>query len=451
MDKTRLVGVDVTFMGVDVTSDFYLGLVMLDVKDGVPDGPCPYPMVFLDAYLIFYSTSVSTLFVCWPMAPLSQEKEAVRRRVWYAKTSRTDAYREKAAAWKKAKRAKTTRTDADRTKDAARQAARRARQQIAKQGLKELVNGATYRELQAVEIHDLLRDEKGNFVAPLKLPDMCQGGVEYPDTHLTERDKRNWFTKRLSESATFRSGCRHYLDGLLYEDLDESRWFVVEDGNCVINVKVQQADGSMKEEETQVRVFDSPTLLCDAQNTFFNFGEALSTCEAHVRGNCSDTGTMYGFGQRVYNGQLGDYAPLVSDMKTDSAKHWKAIALSGFCAAATGLLCVILNTWFPDESKLMRQVERDAGIVPGESMCGEDGATASMDVSCDLANAGHKDTGDASSGVATYTELYPGKAKNVSGSGSVNLYTMLNFISHLLAAVVFCLAKFEGCVRRKVL
>ena len=74
----------------------------------------------------------------------------------------------------------------------------------------------------------------------------------------------------------------------------------MEDGNCVLNVWVQQADGTMKEEETQVRVFDlPPTLLCDAHNTFFNFGEALSTCKAHVRGNCSDTGTMFGFGQRV--------------------------------------------------------------------------------------------------------------------------------------------------------
>jgi hypothetical protein len=138
-------------------------------------------------------------------------------------------------------------------------------------------------------------------------------------------------------------------------------------------------------------------------------------------------------------------------MKTDSTKHWKAVALRGFCAAATSLLCVILNTWFPGESKLMRQVERDAGILPRDSMCGEDGATVSMDVSCDLGNAGHKDTGDASSGVATFTELYPGKAKNVSGSGAVNLFTMLNFISHFFAAVVFCLAKFEGCVGRKVL
>jgi hypothetical protein len=114
------------------------------------------------------------------------------------------------------------------------------------------------------------------------------------------------------------------------------------------------ADGSMKEEETQVRVFDSPTLLCDAQNAFFNFGEVLSTCRAHVRANCSDIGTMHGFGQRVCNGQLGDDAPHVSDMKTDSAKHWKAVALRGFCAAATSLLCVILNTWFPDDSKLMQ-------------------------------------------------------------------------------------------------
>jgi hypothetical protein len=408
-------------------------------------------MVFLSLRTVFYFISVPTRFVCWPMAALSREKEAVRKRVQRAKTLRTDAYRKKDAAWNRTKRAKTLRTAADRTKDAARQRAKRARQ-IAKQGLKELVNGATYRELQAVEIHDLLRDEKGNFVAPLKLPDMCRGAEKYPDdTHLTEQDKRNWFTNRLRESATFRIGCRHYLDGFLYRDLDESKWFVVEDGNCVINVQVQQADGSMKEEETQVRVFDSPTLLCDAQNTFFKFGEVLSTCRAHVRANCSDIGTMHGFGQRVCNGQLGDYAPLVSDMKTDSAKHWKAVALRGFCAAATSLLCVILNTWFPDESKLMRQVERDAVILPGgESMCGEDGATASMDVSRDLGNASHKDTGDASSGVATYTELYPGKAKNESGSGSVNLY-MLNFISHLLAAVVFCLAKFEGCVQRKVL
>ena len=91
------------------------------------------------------------------MAALSREKEAVRKRVQRAKTLRTDAYRKKDAAWNRTKRAKTLRTAADRTKDAARQRAKRARQ-IAKQGLKELVNGATYRELQAVEIHDLLRE-----------------------------------------------------------------------------------------------------------------------------------------------------------------------------------------------------------------------------------------------------------------------------------------------------
>jgi hypothetical protein len=52
------------FMRLLVTSDFDLGLVMIDATDGVMDGRCPYPMVFLDAYFIFYSISVPTLFVC---------------------------------------------------------------------------------------------------------------------------------------------------------------------------------------------------------------------------------------------------------------------------------------------------------------------------------------------------------------------------------------------------
>jgi hypothetical protein len=132
----------------------------------------------------FYFISAPTLFVCWPMALISWEKEAVRKRVQQAKTLRTDAYREKDATWNRSKRAKTLRTDADRTIDAVRQGAKRARK-IAKQGLKELVNGASYRELQAVKIHDLLRDEKDNFVAPLKLPDTCRGAEKCPDIHLT--------------------------------------------------------------------------------------------------------------------------------------------------------------------------------------------------------------------------------------------------------------------------
>jgi hypothetical protein len=252
-------------------------------------------------------------FVLAMAPPLSQKKESVWKRAQRAKKLRTDDDRKVEADQKRARRELLTADDKQKEREKDRLRRQQSREKkLAEQGLKKVVNGATYHELQAVEIHDLLRDEN-NFVAPLKLPDICRGEEKYQENHLTEQDKRNWYTNRLRESVTFRIGCRHYLDGFLY------------------------------------------------------------------------------------------------------------------------------------------QVERDAEILPRESMCGEDGATASMDVFCDLANAGHKDTGDASSGVATYTELYPGKAKNVSGSGSVNLYTMLNFSSHLLAAVVFCLAKFEGCVRRKVL
>jgi hypothetical protein len=158
-------------------------------------------------------------------------------------------------------------------------------------------------------------------------------------------------------------------------------------------------------------VFDSPTLLWDAQNL-------LSTCGAHVwQANSSDTGTMHGFGQRIFLGKSGYYAPLVSHLKSNTARHWKAIALRVFCGYVTNILCMLLKKWFPDELNWMQQVKQDAGILPGEQMCGEDGITASMDVSVDLGNASQKDVDNGSPGVSIWTELYPGKAKNVSDSG----------------------------------
>ena len=36
--------------------------------------------------------------------------------------------------------------------------------------------------------------------------------------------------------------------------------------------------------------------------------------------------------------------------------------------------------WYPNELKVKQQVEREVGILPDESMCGEHGITASMDV-----------------------------------------------------------------------
>jgi hypothetical protein len=273
------------------------------------------------------------------------------------------------------------------------------------------------RRLEAVEIHDLLQDKNGDFKAPLKLPDICQGSMNYPKDLLMEQDKCNWFAKKLFESSTFRTGCRHYLDGFLYQDLDVSKWFVLDDRNWIINVQVQQADGFLKEEETYVKVFDSSNFLWDEQNSFFNFGKELTRCGSHVRATSSDTGTMHGFGKRVFLGKLGDYVPLVSDLKANSVKHWKATALGVFCGSVTKMLCVLLKKWFPDELNMMQQIERNAGIFPSETMCGEHGITASMDVSIDLGNASHKDVGDGSPGVSTWTELYPSVAKNVSASG----------------------------------
>jgi hypothetical protein len=198
---------------------------------------------------------------------------------------------------------------------------RRKRYKSASKGLKQLSNGATYRELEAVQIHDLLMDETGtNYLAPLKLPDKCQGAISYPGNMTNEQEKQNWFTTNLQNSATFRTGCRHYLNGFLYDDLNISEWFVVEDGNCVINVELQKADGMVMEEKTRVKVFDSPDLLWDTQNSFYNFGKALSSCKSHVRANQNDMGTMHGFGQRIFNGELGCFAPLVCDMKTKNGK-----------------------------------------------------------------------------------------------------------------------------------
>jgi hypothetical protein len=179
--------------------------------------------------------------------------------------------------------------------------------------------------LQAVEIHDLYK-ENNNFIAPLKLPDMCKGDLFYPpdtdDKVWTEQEKHNWFMTKLTNSNAYRDGCRHYLSGFLYNKLDESKWFVVEYGNLVINAKMQQADGSMKEEETQVKVFDLPSLLCDTHNSIFRLGEALSKCNPHVQSNVGDRGAMFGFGQRVdRHGKLGKYAPLVYDMTTNPKKR----------------------------------------------------------------------------------------------------------------------------------
>jgi hypothetical protein len=203
-----------------------------------------------------------------------------------------DEYRTKEMEHAKKRRASSTADD--RAKERACGKMRRVGERAKQAGLKQAGIDLSPCVLQAVEIHDLVCDEKNNFIAPLKLPDMCVGALRYPPDigDRTEQEKCNWFTNNLKTSKTFRTGCRHYLNGFLYEDLDESKWFVVEDGNLVINVRVQQADGSMKEEETQVKVLNLPSLLCDVQNSLFKFGEAVSTCEPHVRANSGDMGAI---------------------------------------------------------------------------------------------------------------------------------------------------------------
>jgi hypothetical protein len=90
------------------------------------------------------------------------------------------------------------------------------------------------------------------------------------------------------------------------------------------------------------------------------------------------------------------------------------MALHVYCSIVTVRLCAILGSYFPDELESMQKAERDVGIYPEDYMGGIEGASSSMDISVTLANASHYDVGDASLGVATWTELYPGMATNVS-------------------------------------
>ena len=71
-----------------------------------------------------------------------------------------------------------------------------------------------------------------------------------------------------------------------------------------------------------------------------------------------------------------------------------------------------LELCFPEILHQILQCEREAGIVPHELMGGTGGVSSCMVVSVNLGNASHYDNGDLSHGVAIWTELKPGMAKN---------------------------------------
>jgi hypothetical protein len=119
-----------------------------------------------------------------------------------------EEYRTKEKKHAKERRASSTADDW--AKERARGKMRRVAERAKKAGLPHV--------LKAVEIHDLYK-ENSNFIAPLKLPDMCEGDLFYPpdtnDRVWTEQEKCHWFMMELRKSHTYRDGCHHYLSGIV--------------------------------------------------------------------------------------------------------------------------------------------------------------------------------------------------------------------------------------------
>jgi hypothetical protein len=258
------------------------------------------------------------------------------------------------------------------------------------------------------EVYDFQKDEHGKFIAPLKVPDLSESELKYPDSCRTEDERRQFYSNELEDSDTRNKGCGVYLDGFLYDKIDESEWYVI-DENTIINTRIEQKDGSFKA-GPPVSVFDCPpSHKLDPDNSLHEFGDLIAGRHAHVRIDRGSKGTMHSFGKRVYNGDLGEYAPNMSD--TDSNKLARRL-----CQDSTKNLLDLLKILYPRELRAMQKLERDVGIFPADYMGGIDrGIVSSSHNSVNNGNPSHFDKLDASLGVATFTEKYPGMAKNVSG------------------------------------
>jgi hypothetical protein len=260
--------------------------------------------------------------------------------------------------WKKAEYNKTPWTHDTRVKDKEWQRAYRERKRVEK--LTETLR-SPYLVLSGWEVYDF-RKEHDKFISPLKVPDLSRSELKYPDSCRTEDDRRQFYAEKLRDSDTNKKGCGVYLDGFLYDKIDESKWYVI-DGNTIINTHIEQKDGSF-EAGPPVSVFDCPpSHELDPDNSLHQFGDLIAGRHAHVRKDRGSKGTMHSFGKRVYNGDLGEYARNISDTNENKLARW-------LCQDSTKNLLDLLKILFPRELRAMQKLERNVGIFPADYMGG---------------------------------------------------------------------------------
>jgi hypothetical protein len=87
--------------------------------------------------------------------------------------------------------------------------------------------------------------------------------------------------------------------------------------------------------------------------------------KAHVQIGQGGKGTMHSFGNRVCNGELGEYAHTISN--TDLNKLARRL-----CQDSTKNLLDLFKKLFPRELRIMQKLERNVGIFPADYMGGKE-------------------------------------------------------------------------------
>ena len=244
-----------------------------------------------------------------------------------------------------------------------------------------------------VTVLDCFQFEHNDINAPVLPPDVqlcAQKGKGNPIYyHVASEAREAYKLGMLARSSKFKK--RKFLAGSSYQSIiwENAKKIDVQKFGGKLDLNIRMKDGSI----TILKVRDLSSEV-EALTEIKKFNDRCNK-QSIVRGGSQDNGQMYAFGRFRKDKNY------VSMTQNDEMNIRQYIEVSK----------LLLEKYFKNELQEIRDADRAQGVVPLESMCGENGISSYCLVSKDLVNAAHYDL-DTSVGISVFNEKIPGTAKD---------------------------------------
>jgi len=267
-------------------------------------------------------------------------------------------------------------------------------------------------------------DEDG----PCLPPDFIDG----EDSDLSLEDRCTLYRKRYQESPSAKRGCRHYVRGMLYKNIDPVVTWVIDpskgspevDLQIIVHVEAPNSRktgraGLLRSSVLKIRYLPQVVGIDGSAQLLNDIHEHCIQVKNGKRGGAragkGDYGKMYPIGCHIEGVAMKRYA--ASSELSDILKLRKAVTAAYKLSSVTVPAVVRVIQDLEDDAEVPRLAGMDGEKSIPKWVDGKRTAIRScnlghtMDLSVNLANASHFDVNDASQGFSIWTEDFPGGTK----------------------------------------